>query len=101
MFKEIKKLKLGTIFYGKNDKKELKGQDRNVHWQLNIVLAVFIRDSLKIFLKETLALPKTANPILEDLFEKVKNRLISVDEYDKTHERLNEELFAKWKNDLQ
>lgn len=101
MFKEIKKLKLGTIVNGKNGKKELKGQEWNVHWQLNIVLAVFIRDSLKIFLKKTLALPKTANHVLDGLFDKVKNRFISSEEYEKQNDALCDERFNKWKNDLQ
>ena len=101
MFHENKSLKLGKIVYGKNGKKELKGQDFSVHYQLNIVLAVFIRDSLKIFLDKTPALPKTANPVLDDLLEKVQKRIINSEEYDKMYEKTSDELFVKWKGDLQ
>lgn len=98
-FKKIKKLKLGKIFVDR-DKNEylLKGQDFNVHWQLNLVTAVFIRDSLKIFLDKTPAFPKTANKPFGDLFDKKVKVEITTEEYDKLYDEAEEKLLTEWKN---
>lgn len=98
-FKEIKKLKLGKIFVDR-DKNEylLKGQDFNVHWQLNLITAVFIRDSLKIFLDNTPAFPKTANKPFSDLFDKKIKGEITAEEYGKLYDETEEKLLTEWKN---
>jgi hypothetical protein len=102
-FRTKKKLKLGKVIVD-YDKSEfsLQGQDWDVHWQLNVVTAIFIRDSLRIFLRHTPALPKTANKPLDEMENELTDKKakgeISEEESDESYYSYKAKLFSDWKN---
>lgn len=84
-------LNLGFIHNG-----NLLKQDWNIHWQLNLAIGVFLRDSLLNFANYTQVFPTYDSEFLDEIYSKYEKGIISEKEYD----YLSNNKFKEWQNKI-